>query len=70
MVGRAKELLGIEEPTAMPFILRYLEPVDLGPGARLYGDRVEACAGDERRWTHYDDSTGILSTESDTETDG
>jgi hypothetical protein len=65
-----QELLGISNATAMPFILRYLERVELGPGARLEGNnRADACAGDERRWTHYDDSTGILSTESDTVTD-
>lgn len=65
---QARQLLGIAG--AIPFVLRYLETVDLGSSAHIGGgNSLDACAGDERRWTHRDDSTGIFSTEGDTETD-
>jgi len=55
--------------TAMPFILRFVRPVDWDPGMVVHGHNVSVSAGDEKKWTHYDDSTGLLRTESDSVTD-
>lgn len=64
----AIEILGMKQ-TAVPFILRFVRPVDWDPGMVVHGHNVDASAGDEKKWTHYDDSTGLLSTESDSTTD-
>lgn len=66
-IARASQLLGVEEATAVPFILRYLEEVRL-EGATLHtGDGVEASG--EKRWTHIKESTGILTSDDDSVTD-
>ena len=67
-VVRARKLLGLRE-TVIPFVLRFIQLVDWEPGASVQGYNVDTSAGDERKWTHYDDSTGILRTESDSVTD-
>jgi hypothetical protein len=67
-VKTARDILGAGE-TAVPFVLRFIELVNWKPGVAIQGYNVDASASDETKWTHYDDSTGVFSTESDTVTD-
>ena len=68
-ITAARDILGMKE-TAVPFILRFIKLVNWGTGVVVHGYNVDPAASDEKKWTHYDDSTGILSTESDSVTDG
>lgn len=68
-VTRGPAVLGIDDVDAIPFVLRFIEHVDWEPGMAIHGYDTDPSASDEKTWTHYDDSTGVLSTESDTTTD-
>ncbi len=66
----ACEVLSIKEGK-VPFVMRFVKKAELDPGTKIVPNNGDpAVMYDEKKWTHYDESSGIFSSESDTTSDG
>jgi hypothetical protein len=69
-IQNAQKILHFKEGK-VPFILRFIKEVVLEPGTTIIPNNGDSTVlYDERKYTHYDESTGIFSSESDSVSDG